>query len=173
MLEISRWRPLSFSTTTACTLLAISALFSGTWTIGCHYPPLFTGQTAIAGEYSKGWNLYFPIPYAKSCKVTSDKGGFYYHVNYRTYPADTKIVSFAAEQLTALDAQLKDLAAKLAAPGDLNAPPAGASATASPRTAASGPKPNTRASRASAARFPPSPSTTVSRVRARNAANIA
>lgn len=39
----------------------------------------------IAGEYSKGWNLYFPIPYAKSCKVTSDKGGFYYHINYRTY----------------------------------------------------------------------------------------
>ena len=39
----------------------------------------------IAGERSRGWNLYFPIPYAKHCKVTSDKGGFYYHVNYRTY----------------------------------------------------------------------------------------
>ncbi len=43
----------------------------------------------IAGEYSKGWNLYFPIPYAQHCKVTSDKGGFYYHVNYRTYPPGT------------------------------------------------------------------------------------
>ena len=30
----SRWRPLSFSTTTACTLLAISALISGTATMG-------------------------------------------------------------------------------------------------------------------------------------------
>ncbi|MCY3020692.1 MAG: DUF2961 domain-containing protein [Planctomycetota bacterium] len=86
--------------------------------LGLHRP--------IAGEYSKGWNLYLPMPYAKSCKVTSDKGGFYYHVNYRTYPADTKVASFSAEQIKTLDAELKDLAAKLAAPGDLNAPPAGA-----------------------------------------------
>ena len=35
----------------------------------------------LAGEYSKGWNLYFPLPYAKHCKITSDAGNFYYHVN--------------------------------------------------------------------------------------------
>ncbi len=51
----------------------------------------------IAGEYSKGWNLYFPLPYAKSCKVTSDQGNFYYHVNYRTYAAGTAVESFKAD----------------------------------------------------------------------------
>jgi hypothetical protein len=95
--------------------------------LGGKYPGL---PRPIAGEYSKGWNLYLPIPYAKSCKVTSDKGGFYYHVNYRTYPAGTKVVSFKNEQISALDAELKALAAKLDALGEQNAPPAGAATKA-------------------------------------------
>jgi len=70
----------------------------------------------IACEVSRGWNLYFPIPYAKSCKVTSDAGGFYYHVNYRTYPAGTKVVSFAADQLKDLEGRVAKLAERLAAP---------------------------------------------------------
>ena len=65
----------------------------------------------IAGEYSKGWNLYFPIPYARHCKVTSDKGGFYYHVNYRTYAAGTPVESFRLEHIQALGTQ--KLAARL------------------------------------------------------------
>jgi hypothetical protein len=65
----------------------------------------------IAGEYSKGWNLYFPIPYARHCKVTSDKGGFYYHVNYRTYAAGTPVESFRLEHLQALGT--RKLAARL------------------------------------------------------------
>jgi hypothetical protein len=53
----------------------------------------------IAVELSTGWNLYFPIPYAKSCKVTCDKGGQYYHVGYRTYPKGTEVKTFTMEQL--------------------------------------------------------------------------
>ena len=70
----------------------------------------------IAGEYSKGWNLYFPIPYAQSCKVTSDKGGFYYHVNYRTYAGGTPVETFQPEQVKALAPRLEKLAARLAEP---------------------------------------------------------
>ena len=70
----------------------------------------------IAGEYSKGWNLYFPIPYARSCKVTSDNGNFYYHVNYRTYPVGTAVESFQVGQLKTLAASIEKLAARLAAP---------------------------------------------------------
>ncbi len=70
----------------------------------------------IAGEYSKGWNLYFPIAYARSCKVTSDKGGFYYHVNYRTYEPGTKVQSFNLDQLRALAPRIEKLVATLAAP---------------------------------------------------------
>lgn len=70
----------------------------------------------IAGEYSKGWNLYFPIPYVKSCKVTSDKGGFYYHVNYRTYPQGTAVEPFQAGLIKSLAPQIDKLAARLAEP---------------------------------------------------------
>lgn len=81
--------------------------------LGGRFPGL---PKPISGEYSKGWNLYLPIPYAKSCKVTSDKGGFYYHVNYRTYPAGTAVESFASGTLAALDPALTRLATRLAAP---------------------------------------------------------
>jgi hypothetical protein len=43
---------------------------------------------------SSGWNDYLPVTYAKHCKITSDKRGFYYHVNYRTYPTGTDAESF-------------------------------------------------------------------------------
>lgn len=70
----------------------------------------------IAGERSAGWNLYFPIPYAKHCKVTSDQGGFYYHVNYRTYPAGTDVKSFTSADLKDLRNEIQELAKRLAAP---------------------------------------------------------
>jgi hypothetical protein len=70
----------------------------------------------LAGEYSKGWNLYFPIPYARHCKVTSDKGGFYYHVNYRTYEPGTKVETFTLAQLQSLSSRLDKLVGRLAHP---------------------------------------------------------
>jgi hypothetical protein len=81
--------------------------------LGGKYPGL---PRPISGEYSKGWNLYFPIPYAKSCKVTSDKGDFYYHVNYRTYEVGTKVVSFTADQIKSLEKEIAQLAERLASP---------------------------------------------------------
>jgi hypothetical protein len=85
--------------------------------LGGKYPGL---PRPISGEYSKGWNLYLPLPYAKHCKVTSDKGGFYYHVNYRTYDAGTQVEPFRASQIKTLSARLEKLAARLQSPeGDL------------------------------------------------------
>lgn len=49
----------------------------------------------FAYKASLGCNLYFPFPYEKRCKVTSDEGGFYYQVGYRTYPEGTKVESFS------------------------------------------------------------------------------
>lgn len=77
----------------------------------------------IACEVSRGWNSYLPIPYAKHCKITSDKGGFYYHVNYRTYPADTQVVSFEPEQLKTLAPKIADVARRLASPRSGGGPP--------------------------------------------------
>jgi hypothetical protein len=54
-----------------------------------HYP-------ALSYEAAKGKNLYFPIPYQKSCKVVADPGwGDYYHFNYTTLPKGTKLPTFS------------------------------------------------------------------------------
>jgi len=78
----------------------------------------------LAGEYAKGWNLYFPIPYARHCKVTSDDGKFYYHVNYRTYEKGTNVKSFARDDLTRGAARISDAAKRLGFPREGGAPPA-------------------------------------------------
>lgn len=81
--------------------------------LGGKFPGL---SRPLAGEYSKGWNLYLPIPYAKHCKVTSDKGDFYYHVNYRTYDSSVVVEPFTLAGLKALEPQLKKVAAHLGEP---------------------------------------------------------
>lgn len=83
----------------------------------------------LAGERSRGWNSYFPVPYARHCKVTSDEGGFYYHVNYRTYPAGTDVTTMQAEDFARLAPLTYELAAKLLVPGE-RAAPRGAKPTA-------------------------------------------
>lgn len=64
----------------------------------------------------RGHNLYYPIPYQKSCKIVADKGwGRYYQFVYTTFPKGTKVPTFstqlAAEHAGALarvNAFLKD-----------------------------------------------------------------
>lgn len=57
-------------------------------------------------EAARGCNLYFPIPYSKSAKVTVDESGdvrgLYYHVGYRTYPAGTQVETFDLQKLPEL-----------------------------------------------------------------------
>jgi hypothetical protein len=83
----------------------------------------------IGAEVSKGWNLYLPIPYAKSCKVTCDKGGQYYHVNYRTYAAGAEVKSFSAAQLEAAAKDIAKIAKQLADPQSALKVPGSASVT--------------------------------------------
>jgi len=48
----------------------------------------------IAGMGGRGANTFFPIPYARSCKVTADKAHRqYYHIGYKTYPKGTPVKS--------------------------------------------------------------------------------
>jgi len=77
----------------------------------------------LAHVRSAGWNLYFPILYAKHCKVTSDADGFYYHVNYRTYETGTPVETFTPEVLTTLKDEIAAVAARLAAAEELPAAP--------------------------------------------------
>ncbi|MGD8452661.1 MAG: DUF2961 domain-containing protein [Phycisphaerae bacterium] len=70
----------------------------------------------LAGERSHGWNCHFPFAYAKHCKVTSDEGGFYYHVNYRTYAPGTEVTTFAMDDLKTLAGDVERVAKRLAEP---------------------------------------------------------
>jgi hypothetical protein len=65
---------------------------------------------------SRGWNSYFPIAYAEHCKVTSDGGDFYYHVNYRTYDPGTKVETFTMEDLETQKSRIQLAATRLSHP---------------------------------------------------------
>jgi len=73
----------------------------------------------IAHLVSKGWNTYFPIPYAERCTITSDKGDFYYQINYRTYAEGAEVRSFEKETPLRLKKEIAAAAAMLADPGAL------------------------------------------------------
>ncbi len=49
-------------------------------------------QRGVAGD------LYLPIPFSKSIKVTLDEIPFYYIINYREYVAGTKVKSFSLDE---------------------------------------------------------------------------
>jgi hypothetical protein len=61
----------------------------------------------LSAVRSRGWNLYLPLPYARHCKITCDRSGFYYQINYRTYEPGTPV-----ESLT--EATLRSAAGKIA-----------------------------------------------------------
>lgn len=59
----------------------------------------------LSEESSRGRNLYLPIPYAKSIKVTCDnmeeQGNLYYQIDYRSYNADVQVESATPEVVAA------------------------------------------------------------------------
>jgi hypothetical protein len=83
---------------------------------------LLSGKVAsipepLSGEASSGFNCYFPFPYARHCKLTTDRGeGLYYHIDYRTYAPLTRVVSFTPCDLETLKVNIQLLAAQLSSP---------------------------------------------------------
>jgi len=71
---------------------------------------------------SSGADLYFPFPYAKSLKITTDttNGGsptnLYYHVGYRTYEAGTKVKTFDWDQIDSQEKLTSKIADELVNP---------------------------------------------------------
>jgi len=70
--------------------------------------PLSASVSERTGYMQRGHNLYLPIPYAKSCKITyeSDKiinkrdgEAFYYNIEARTYAKDVEVEPFSLEAL--------------------------------------------------------------------------
>ncbi len=73
----------------------------------------------LAVAIARGYNLYFPVPYARSCKITvesRDSDRLYYTVAYRAYRAGTPVQSFRRADLDTLQPQIERVAARLSAP---------------------------------------------------------
>lgn len=73
--------------------------------INTNFFKLVKGQDFVprpfADETTRAGDLYFPIPYAKSCKITMDQKVFYNIINYRKYPAGTAVKTFTMADLNA------------------------------------------------------------------------
>jgi hypothetical protein len=63
----------------------------------------------LACERSRGFNLYFPIAYARHCKITVDRPDIYYHVDYRVFPKGTEVEPFSLEALARRPGLMRDL----------------------------------------------------------------
>ena len=63
--------------------------------------PLFTGKRFIKPPYGfetvRAGDLYLPIPFARSCKITTGQKNFYNIINYRAYEAGTEVETFTMD----------------------------------------------------------------------------
>jgi Protein of unknown function (DUF2961) len=72
----------------------LTELLGGKWKTKVGDKEVTPFPDPLACERSRGFNLYFPLAYAKHCKITIDKPDIYYHVDYRTYPKGTEVETF-------------------------------------------------------------------------------
>lgn len=59
---------------------------------------------------------FFPIPYAKSCKITLSERPFFYQFTYREYPEETAVKTFTMEDFTKAAGQIKQVCETLLSP---------------------------------------------------------
>lgn len=77
-------------------------------------------SSVLCGRRAAGWNLYLPIPYQKSLKVTVDKpdrpGSLYYHVTIQNFPKKTKVPTWSQALLQKHGDLVRKIADQLAQP---------------------------------------------------------
>ena len=74
--------------------------------------PEFKARRGVSGD------LYLPIPFARSCKITLDSLPFYYVINYRQYAAGTAVQTFSMAGYESAKAAVARVSAALLAPPD-------------------------------------------------------
>lgn len=87
----------------------LSDLLAGRWRTEVDGQVLVAFPSPWAGLQASGWNLDFPLPFAKSCKVTVEKPGLAYQIVCRTYPPLTPVRTFQRADLPALQPTLAKL----------------------------------------------------------------
>ncbi|WP_455585913.1 glycoside hydrolase family 172 protein [Bacteroides sp.] len=102
-------------------------LISGGLLVGS---PLSESVSELTEYKQRGHNLYFPIPYARHCKITYESSGikepgeksgecFYYNINYRTYEPGTKVKTFTKADLQSVGSLLDTVKLKLENPSNV------------------------------------------------------
>jgi hypothetical protein len=94
----------------------LEALLAGKWQTTIDGKETTPFPDPIACERSRGFTLYFPIAYARHCKITVDRPNIYYHVDYRTYPQGTEVETFNWEELGRASSRVHDVIEKLHLP---------------------------------------------------------
>jgi len=79
------------------------------------YPFSFLASDDTTKPEWRGRNLYLPIPYQTSCKITWEGKPFYYQIGYRRYVQGTRVKTFTMEQLQGAEEIMKQVAEKLTA----------------------------------------------------------
>ncbi len=87
-------------------------LFNGTSLVP---PPL--GHASLSSAVS-----FLPIPYAKSCKITTDAPPFYYIIDYRDYAAGTPVRTFTLAECEAARGLMETTGRALLYPADPDGP---------------------------------------------------
>ncbi len=91
----------------------LEALLAGKWQTTIDGKETTPFPDPIACERSRGFTLYFPIAYARHCKITVDRPDIYYHVDYRTYPTGTDVETFNWEEFGRASSRVHDVVEKL------------------------------------------------------------
>ncbi len=93
--------------------------------IAVPFKELFNGETApfepvFSYTSGTGGNLYYPLPYSKSLKITIEEKekplSLYYEIGYRTYPPGTDVKSFRPEEAETWEDIQKEVAMILTDP---------------------------------------------------------
>ncbi len=107
----------------------LEALLGGKWKTTIDGKETTPFPDPLACERSRGFNLYFPIAYARHCKITIDRPNIYYHVDYRTYPPGTEVETFSLDELSRASNQMHDLVERLSLPIRRPSPSGGSKST--------------------------------------------
>lgn len=94
------------------------------------WPFAFTSSDEVNATYQysmpvghpkqMGAGMYFPIPFAISCKITLDVIPFYYAINYRLYEDDTNVKSFTRAEFDSHKELISSIGAHLLEGDDLS-----------------------------------------------------
>jgi hypothetical protein len=89
-------------------------------TIRTNFIELVTGKsfvsTPFAGYTCRAGDLYLPISFGKSCKITVENKPFYYIINYRAYDTNVKVETYKPEFMTTYKAKLESTGHELTNP---------------------------------------------------------